>query len=161
MDFQVGQAISYKYGSPSYRQQGVIIGVDDNTIDIVSVNRKNGIIKCYDEPGADYYRDRNHVRLRNCPPPFSSLTSNRPGMAYANADIENPVMLRKDNLAEYQVQILEDGRKVPKVDMDKIFNHPWEDQLQKQKEICSKRRCGLNIVWDDESKKEKDEGMEF
>lgn len=70
-------------------------------------------------------------------------------------------MLCKDNLAEYHVQILEDGRKVPKADMDKIFDHPWEEQLQKQKEICSKRRCGLNIDWDDESEKEKDEGMEF
>ena len=158
MDFQVGQAISYKYGSPSYRQQGVIIGVDDNTIDIVSVNRKNGIIKCYDEPGADYYRDRNHVRLRNCPPPFSSLTSNRPGMAYANADIENPVVLRKDNLAEYQVQILENGRKVPKADMDKIFDHPWEEQLQKQKTMH--RRSGIDIssIIDNE---QKEDGMEF
>ena len=158
MDFQVGQAISYKYGSPSYRQQGVIIGVDDNAIDVVSVNRKNGIIKCYDEPGADYYRDRKHVRLRNCPPPFSSLTSNRPGMAYANADIENPVVLHKDNLAEYQVQILEDGRKVPKADMDKIFDHPWIDEMQKQKTMRNERRC-LNRVWEDES--EKDKGMEF
>lgn len=158
MDFQVGQAISYKYGSPSYRQQGVIIGVDDNAIDVVSVNRKNGIIKCYDEPGADYYRDRNHVRLRNCPPPFSSLTSNRPGMAYANADIENPVVLHKYNLAEYQVQILEDGRKVPKADMDKIFDHPWIDEMQKQKTMRNERRC-LNRVWEDES--EKDKGMEF
>ena len=158
MDFQVGQAISYKYGSPSYRQQGVIIGVDDNTIDIVSVNRKNGIIKCYDEPGADYYRDRNHVRLRNCPPPFSSLTSNRPGMAYANADIENPVMLRKDNLAEYQVQILERGTKVPNADMKKIFDHPWEDQLQKQKTM--RRRSGIDIssIIDNE---QKEDGMEF
>ena len=158
MDFQVGQTISYKYGSPSYRQQGVIIGVDDNTIDIVSVNRKNGIIKCYDEPGADYYRDRNHVRLRNCPPPFSSLTSNRPGMAYANADIENPIVLCKDNLAEYQVQILENGRKVPKADMDKIFDHPWEEQLQKQKTI--RRRSGIDIssIIDNE---QKEDGMEF
>ena len=158
MDFQVGQAIIYKYGSPSYRQQGVIIGVDDNAIDIVSVNRKNGIIKCYDEPGADYYRDRNHVRLRNCPPPFSSLTSNRPGMAYVNADIENPVVLRKDNLAEYQVQILENGRKVPKADMDKIFDHPWEEQLQKQKTMH--RRSGIDIssIIDNE---QKEDGMEF
>ena len=158
MDFQVGQAISYKYGSPSYRQQGVIIGVDDNAIDVVSVNRKNGIIKCYDEPGADYYRDRNHVRLRNCPPPFSSLTSNRPGMAYANADIENPIVLCKDNLAEYQVQILENGRKVPKADMDKIFDHPWEEQLQKQKTMH--RRSGIDIssIIDNE---QKEDGMEF
>ena len=158
MDFQVGQAISYKYGSPSYRQQGVIIGVDDNAIDVVSVNRKNGIIKCYDEPGADYYRDRNHVRLRNCPPPFSSLTSNRPGMAYANADIENPVVLHKDNLAEYQVQILEDGRKVPKADMDKIFDHPWIDEMQKQKTM--RRRSGIDIssiIYNEQ----KEDGMEF
>lgn len=158
MDFQVGQAISYKYGSPSYRQQGVIIGVDDNTIDIVSVNRKNGIIKCYDEPGADYYRDRNHVRLRNCPPPFSSLTSNRPGMAYANADIENPVVLRKDNLAEYQVQILESGRKVPKADMDKIFDHPWEDQLQKQKTMHRRSGVDISSIIDNE---QKEDGLEF
>ena len=158
MDFQVGQAISYKYGSPSYRQQGVIIGVDDNAIDVVSVNRKNGIIKCYDEPGADYYRDRNHVRLRNCPPPFSSLTSNRQGMAYENADIENPVVLHKDNLAEYQVQILEDGRKVPKADMDKIFDHPWIDEMQKQKTMH--RRSGIDIssIIDNE---QKEDGMEF
>lgn len=159
MDFQVGQAISYKYGSPSYRQQGVIIGVDDNAIDVVSVNRKNGIIKCYDEPGADYYRDRNHVRLRNCPPPFSSLTSNRPGMAYANADIENPVVLRKDKLTKYQVQILENGRKVPKVDMDKIFDHPWEDQLQQQKTMPRRRGIGISRIIDDEE--EKEDGMEY
>lgn len=69
--------------------------------------------------------------------------------------------MRKANLAEYQVQILERGTKVPNADMKKIFNHPWENQLQKQKTISSKRRCGLNIVWDDESEKEKDEGMEF
>lgn len=159
MDFQVGQAISYKYGSPSYRQQGVIIGVDDNAIDVVSVNRKNGIIKCYDEPGADYHRDRNHVRLRNCPPPFSSLTSNRPGMAYANADIENPVVLRKDNLAKYQVQILENGRKVPKADMDKIFDHPWEDQLQQQKTMPRRRGICISSIIDDEE--EKEDGMEY
>ena len=122
------------------------------------MNRKNGIIKCYDEPGADYYRDRNHVRLRNCPPPFSSLTSNRPGMAYVNADIENPVVLRKDNLAEYQVQILENGRKVPKADIDKIFDHPWEEQLQKQKTMH--RRSGIDIssIIDNE---QKEDGMEF
>ena len=159
MDFQVGQAISYKYGSPSYRQQGVIIGVDDNAIDVVSVNRKNGIIKCYDEPGADYYRDRNHVRLRNCPPPFSSLTLNRPGMAYANADIENPVVLRKDKLTKYQVQILENGRKVPKADMDKIFDHPWEDQLQQQKTMPRRRGIGISRIIDDEE--EKEDGMEY
>ena len=59
------------------------------------------------------------------------------------------------------VDVDERGTKVPNADMKKIFNHPWEDQLQKQKTIRSKRRCGLNIVWDDESEKEKDEGMEF
>ena len=79
-------------------------------------------------------------------------------MAYANADIENPVVLRKDNLAEYHVQILEDGRKVPKADMDKIFYHPWEEQLQKQKTM--RRRSGIDIssIIDNE---QKEDGMEF
>ena len=75
--------------------------------------------------------------------------------------MENLVILQKSHLPAYSLQILERGTKVLNADMKKIFNHSWEDQLQKQKEICSKRRCGLNIVWDDESKKEKDEGMEF
>ena len=79
-------------------------------------------------------------------------------MAYVNADIENPVVLRKDNLAEYQVQILENGRKVPKADIDKIFDHPWEEQLQKQKTMH--RRSGIDIssIIDNE---QKEDGMEF
>ena len=84
-----------------------------------------------------------------------------PGKVYAMADMENPVILQKSYLSAYSLQILERGTKVPNADMKKIFNHPWEDQLQKQKTISSKRRCGLNIVWDDKSEKEKDEGMEF
>lgn len=77
------------------------------------------------------------------------------------ADMENPVILQKSYLSAYSLQILERGTKVPNADMKKIFNHPWEDQLQKQKTMRSKRRCGLNIVWDDKSEKEKDEDMEF
>lgn len=80
-------------------------------------------------------------------------------MVYANADMEHPVVLKKDELNKYQIRILESGIQVPEADMKKIFNHPWEEQLQKQKTMRSVRRRGLDIVWDDES--EKDESMEF
>ncbi len=131
---------------------------------IVDVDYKDDLVRCYDEVGANYERDRNNVQLKHCPPPFTKVSRGVPGKVYAMADMENPVILQKSYLSAYSLQILERGTKVPNADMKKIFNHPWEDQLQKlqkQKTISSKRRCGLNIVWDDKSEKEKDEGMEF
>ena len=128
---------------------------------IVDVDYKDDWVRCYDEVGANYERDRNNVQLKHCSPPFTKVSRGVPGKVYAMADMENPVILQKSYLSAYSLQILERGIKVPNADMKKIFDHPWEDQLQKQKTISSKRRCGLNIVWDDKSEKEKDEGMEF
>ena len=128
---------------------------------IVDVDYKDNFVRCYDEVEANYERDRNNVQLKHCPPPFTKVLRGVPGRVYAMADMENPVILQKSYLSAYSLQILERGTKVPNADMKKIFNHPWEEQLQKQKTISSKRRCGLNIVWDDKSEKEKDEGMEF
>ena len=65
----------------------------------------------------------------------------------------------KDKLTKYQVQILENGRKVPKADMDKIFDHPWEDQLQQQKTMPRRRGIGISRIIDDEE--EKEDGMEY
>lgn len=161
MDFQVGHAIYYDGGNPRYSYYGVVVDVNESEVELVHVNYKKQYVRCYDEPGADYQKHRNNVQLKNCPHPFTSLSRGFHGMVYANADMEHPVVLKKDDLNKYQIRILERGTKVPNADMKKIFNHPWEDQLQKQKTMRSKRRCGLNIVWDDESEKEKDEGMEF
>lgn len=161
MELQVGQAVRYDSGNPRYMHYGVIVDVDEKSVGIVDVDYKDDLVRCYDEVGANYERDRNNIQLKHCPPPFTKVSRGVPGKVYARADMENPVILQKSYLSAYSLQILERGTKVPNADMKKIFNHPWEDQLQKQKEIRSKRRCGLNIVWDDESEKEKDEGMEF
>ena len=125
---------------------------------IVDVDYKDDLVRCYDEIGANYERDRNNVQLKHCPPPFTKVSRGVPGKVYAMADMENPVILQKSYLSAYSLQILERGTKVPNADMKK-YSITHGKISYRQKEIRSKRRCGLNIVWDDES--EKDEDMEF
>lgn len=158
MDFQVGHAIYYDGGNPRYSYYGVVVDVNESEVELVHVNYKNQYVRCYDEPGADYQKHRNNVQLKNCPPPFTSLSRGFHGMVYANADMEHPVVLKKDDLNKYQIRILESGTQVPKADMDKIFDHPWEEQLQKQKTMH--RRSGIDIssIIDNE---QKEDGMEF
>lgn len=158
MDFQVGQAIYYDGGNPRYSYYGVVVDVNESEVELVHVNYKNQYVRCYDEPGADYQKHRNNVQLKNCPPPFTSLSRGFHGMVYANADMEHPVVLKKDDLNKYQILILERGTKVPNADMKKIFDHPWEEQLQKQKTM--RRRSGIDIssIIDNE---QKEDGMEF
>ena len=125
---------------------------------IVDVDYKDDWVRCYDEVGANYERDRNNVQLKHCPPPFTKVSRGVPGKVYARADMENPVILQKSHLPAYSLQILERGTKVPNADMKKIFDHPWEDQLQKQKTM--RRRSGIDIssIIDNE---QKEDGMEF
>ena len=125
---------------------------------IVDVDYKDDWVRCYDEVGANYERDRNNVQLKHCPPPFTKVSRGVPGRVYAMADMENPVILQKSHLPAYSLQILERGTKVPNADMKKIFDHPWEDQLQKQKTM--RRRSGIDIssIIDNE---QKEDGIEF
>mgnify|MGYP004516873975 CR=1 FL=1 len=158
MDLQVGQAVRYDYGNPRYMHYGVIVDVDEKSVGIVDVDYKDDLVRCYDEVGANYERDRNNVQLKHCPPPFTKVSRGVPGRVYAMADMENPVILQKSHLPAYSLQILERGTKVPNADMKKIFEHPWEDQLQKQKTM--RRRSGIDIssIIDNE---QKEDGMEF
>lgn len=159
MDLQVGQAVRYDYGNPRYMHYGVIVDVDEKSVGIVDVDYKDDLVRCYDEVGANYERDRNNVQLKHCPPPFTKVSRGVPGRVYAMADTENPVILQKSHLPAYSLQILERGTKVPDSDMKKIFDHPWEDQLQQQKTM--RRRSGIDIssIIDNEEKEE--DGMEF
>lgn len=156
MELQVGQAVRYDSGNPRYMHYGVI--VDEKSVGIVDVDYKDDWVRCYDEVGANYERDRNNVQLKHCPPPFTKVSRGVPGKVYARADMENPVILQKSHLPAYSLQILERGTKVPNADMKKIFDHPWEDQLQKQKTM--RRRSGIDIssIIDNE---QKEDGMEF
>lgn len=88
---------------------------------IVDVDYKDDWVRCYDEVGANYERDRNNVQLKHCPPPFTKVSRGVPGKVYARADMENPVILQKSHLPAYSLQILERGTKVPNADMKKNF----------------------------------------
>ena len=158
MELQVGQAVRYDSGNPRYMHYGVIVDVDEKSVGIVDVDYKDNFVRCYDEVGANYERDRNNVQLKHCPPPFTKISRGVPGRVYAMADMKNPVILQKSHLPAYSLQILERGTKVPNADMKKIFNHPWEDQLQKQKTM--RRRSGIDIssIIDNE---QKEDGMDF
>ena len=158
MELQVGQAVRYDSGNPRYMHYGVIVDVDEKSVGIVDVDYKDNFVRCYDEVGANYERDRNNVQLKHCPPPFTKISRGVPGRVYAMADMENPVILQKSHLSAYSLQILERGTKVPNADMKKIFEHPWEDQLQKQKTM--RRRSGIDIssIIDNE---QKEDGMDF
>lgn len=158
MELQVGQAVRYDSGNPRYMHYGVIVDVDEKSVGIVDVDYKDDWVRCYDEVGANYEWDRNNVQLKHCPPPFTKVSRGVPGKVYARADMENPVILQKSHLPAYSLQILERGTKVPNADMKKIFDHPWEDQLQKQKTM--RRRSGIDIssIIDNE---QKEDGMEF
>lgn len=158
MELQVGQAVRYDSGNPRYMHYGVIVDVDEKSVGIVDVDYKDDLVRCYDEVGANYEMDRNNVQLKHCPPPFTKVSRGVPGKVYARADMENPVILQKSHLPAYSLQILESGRKVPKADMDKIFDHPWEDQLQKQKTMHRRSGVDISSIIDNE---QKEDGMEF
>lgn len=158
MNMKKGQVITYKNKRRGIGY-GVIIHSTENSISFVEVDRATEFTKCYDEPGAKYPEDKDNVRLKDYSSLFKTLSNGREGGIYALADIDNPIVFTKEQCEKYQVTVID--KEVSKRDMHEIFHHPWMDQLQKQKTIRSKRRCGLNIVWDDESEKEKDKGMEF
>lgn len=83
---------------------GVIVDVDENSVGIVDVDYKDNFVRCYDEVGANYERDRNNVQLKHCPPPFTKVSRGVPGRVYAMADMENPVILQKSHLPAYSLQ---------------------------------------------------------
>lgn len=154
---KIGQAIEYK-NEHSIVVRGVITNKHENYIEYFEVKSADRYTRCYDDVGAVRETDADKVRLKDCPTPFYRLCHGKKGGVYALADVNNPQILTKEQCEKYHVTVLDNGATISKRDMHEIFHHPWIDQLQKQKEIRSKR-CGLNIVWDDES--EKDEGMEF
>lgn len=91
--------------------------------------------KCYDELGAKYPEDKDNVRLKDCPPPFMQLSRGADGGVYALADINNPIVFTKEQCIKYHVTVLDKGEKISDRDMNEIFNHPWDEQKQKQIEL--------------------------
>ena len=134
MNIEMGQAITYKNERRGIGY-GVIIHSTENSISFVEIDRITEFTKCYDELGAKYPEDKDNVRLKDCPPPFMQLSRGVDGGVYALADINNPIIFTKEQCEKYHVTILDRGEKISKRDMDEIFNHPWDEQKQKQLEL--------------------------
>lgn len=146
MNIKVGQGIRYQ----AYDKSGLVtdkfaLVVDVTESEIVAVPVKavslwNGhdyqkAYVCYDELGAEYPRDKDNVRLQDCPPPFSDVT-HLPGNLFAYAaldDMQKLLVFDEEKCKKYHVEIVDEGKKISKRDMKNVLNHPWIDQLQKQK----------------------------
>lgn len=138
MKLKVGQGFKMPSG------YGLIMndtGDDIEYISVYPIRDENGIVThCYDDPGADPRKDRDNVRLKNCPPPFTDLsiesaTGGRINNAYALADLDNIKTMRKICFENPDfIEILDNGKMVPPETMQEIRNHRRNnDQLQAEK----------------------------
>ena len=134
MNMKIGQAIKY-IDDCQGEMYGVILKAEEKYICFVEVRMADKYVKCYDELGAKYPEDKDNVRLKDCPPPFERLSSSEQGGVYALADIDNPIIFTKEQCIKYHVTVLDKGEKISQRDMDEIFNHPWDEQKQKQIEL--------------------------
>ena len=113
---------------------GLITAVSDKNVEWVRVinSESFGSVKAYDEVGANYVRERNNVRLRSCPPPFSEIGGmvNYKGEHFsysvAVADVANAKNMDID-IFRRKCRIVDGGVKVSDYDMEKVFHHPWRD----------------------------------
>lgn len=131
MNIRVGQAIEYETKNSGI-VRGVISKVCNEYLEFFEVKHVTSYTRCYDELGAVRETDANKVKLRDCPSPFVSLSKGQKGGVYALADIDNPLILTKEDYLKYHVKILDDGDIISERDMYAIFHHPWLDQQQKE-----------------------------
>ena len=128
-----GVAIQFRYKQDAGISYGVIVGVNKDGFDFVPVARLGPFRKCYDDVGASYEIDKDNVRLKHCPPPFQRLCASSSRGVYAYANINNLLSFTKEDCQKYEVCVIDGGQKVPEPDMKEIWNHPWLEQLQKER----------------------------
>ena len=69
--FDAGCAVMWK-GADAY-EYGVVLENVRGMMEVVPVRKNRPDTRCFDEGGSVYDRDRDKVRLRHCPPPFTLL----------------------------------------------------------------------------------------
>ena len=89
----------------------------------------------YDDVGAVYARDKDHVRLKDCPPPFSELNQGLKGNAGAFVDTNHQYTISESDFLKYRVRVVDSGAKISQRDMRAIQYHPWPQELQQEKTL--------------------------
>lgn len=131
------QAVSWQVRS-RWRQpfsvHGVVVSRTENGVDIVPVNELTHFIKCYDDPGAKRETDSDNIRLKDCPPPFQIMCDySETGQCFADTKGSSMISASFDELAAVNAVILDGGKKISERDLHEILNHPWPEQLEKEK----------------------------
>ena len=148
MEVEVGQGIRLQVQNRVF--YGVVMNVDDKNrnvlfLPVYAVMEKSdyGLSirrKCYDDPDAKYERDRDNVRLRSCPPPFSNFGSylnfkrDSVSNSFVYANLEKMYRVSQEKCV-----VIDDGAKISKQDMNTIYCHPWDSRNQRE-------RVGLDIT---------------
>lgn len=131
-NFECGSGISWADPQiESARLYGVVIDNKNDEISIVEVRQARAGTKCYDEGGADPVRDKDNVRLRSCPPPFTDLCLLSGGHGcFAFADLSSMVRFSETEIMLLGVSVEDDGSKITDKERRDIIDHLWRDEKQ-------------------------------
>lgn len=140
---KIGQAIRWQtrgFGENQISHEGVVMDADDNGMHIVPVYSIELWIKCYDDNGAKG-KDLNHVRLQECPPPFSGLFRCSDNGCYADAYIGEAMDLSYEKFTRFGGKILDNGIQVPDRDMQDILAHMNTIEVPQKEYVKSGREA--------------------
>lgn len=111
----------------------VVVEKREASVRVATVRPMLAWTKCYDDGGAEYGHDKDNVRLRDCPPPFSvPCRQSATGRCYAYADMGNLFQLDDGKLGRFDVEVVDNGEKVSDRDMKEILCHPWQGTPEKE-----------------------------
>lgn len=153
-----GQGVFYK-GCRNAIRNGIVINVSENSIDVALVHPIKLRDKCYDDEGAIKEKHKDNVRLKDCPPPFSVAYQRSENGLYCYADMDNLIHIKESEFESINLGIVDDGAVITEHMMEEIKNHPWQDQLQKQKVMSVKQSTNLLHVDNSMIKRTTHEGL--
>lgn len=131
-NLEEGQGIRWT-SRAGFGLHGIVVRKTEESVGVVCVQPAMAWTKCYDDPGATWENDRNRVRLKDCPPPFTSVCQGSIyGKCYADADLSRLTVLDGRRLSLLDVEIVDNGEKVSERDMEEILCHPWHGVPEKE-----------------------------
>lgn len=154
-----GQGIVYDAGRGCGDVFAVVLSVGAECISVASVRVIELGDKCYNDVGAIKELHKDNVRLKDCPPPFSHLYKYAKDGLYCHADMDNLIHIKESEFESINLGIVDDGAVITEHMMEEIKNHPWQDQLQKQKVMSVKQSTNLLHVDNSMIKRTKQDGL--
>lgn len=138
-EFEVRQGVSWirsGYG----QLRGIVIGTTDDHIEVLPVRPLNENIKCYDDCGAIKNIHQHNVRLRDCPPPFDAAYKRFSEGLYVYANLEESLKFDSKACNDLNMTVVDKGSYITEDMLEELYNHPWSEQLEKEKVLSFKDR---------------------